>query len=470
MPNNNQTKVSDEVNRRNFLRGSSVAALMAMMGGIPLKAAEATEKKKRGLGPPMKCAVIGCGQRGREILTALAAIKGTPPKPEDPPVVTAPVVALCDTYAASVRRAKEVAPNAEGYDDYKKVLANKDVKAVFIATPTHLHKQIALDAMAAGKHVYCEAPLAHTIEDARILAKAAKEAGLVNFQSGMQLRADPQRYFLLKFIREGSAGNFLKAHAQWHKKTSWRRTAPTPEREAELNWRLNRATSPGLVGENGIHQVDEVNWFFDALPTAVTGFSGTLQWKNEADRTVPDTVQAVFEYPSGASLNFEATLGNSYEGEFEAFYGSYSAIILRGNLGWLFKEVDSPMFGWEVFARKMQFYKETGIVLKVGSSTQDFLQDPLDNTTSAGEELTSALEAFLANSNAIIAGIEDFMESFGDKPKELKEHVAQLRKGESWFKAPGYREAFEANVTVVKANEAILEKKRIVFQKEWFEI
>jgi predicted dehydrogenase len=463
-------QLSSEVNRRNFLRGSSVAALMAMMGAIPPKPAEQSEKKKRGLGPPINCAIIGCGQRGREILTALAAIKGTPPKPEDPPIVSAPVVAICDTYAAYVRRAKEIAPKAEGYQDYKQVLANQDVKAVFITTPTHLHKQIVIDALAAGKHVFCEAPLAHTIEDARAIASAAKAAELVNFQAGLHLRADPQRHFIIKFVREGSVGTFIKAHAQWHKKNSWRRTAPNPEREAELNWRINRNTSPGLIGENGIHQIDEVNWFFDALPVAVTGFSGTLQWKNEVDRTVPDTVQAVFEYPNGASLNFEATLGNSYEGEYEAFYGSNSAMILKGNLGWLFKEVDSPMFGWEVFARKMQFYNEMGIVLKVGSSTQEFLQDPLDNTNSANEELTSALEAFIANSNAISAGIEDFTESYGNKPKELKGHVAKLRKAESWFAAPSYREAFEANVTVLKANEAIMDKKRIVYQEEWFEL
>jgi predicted dehydrogenase len=225
-----------------------------------------------------------------------------------------------------------------------------------------------------------------------------------------------------------------------------------------------------LIGECGIHQIDEVSWFFNERPVAVTGFGGILQWKNEPDRTVPDTVQAVFEYPSGASLNYEATLGNSYEAEFEAFYGSYSAIILKGNLGWLFKEVDSPMFGWEVFARKMQFYKEMGIVLKVGSSTQEFLQDPLDNATSATEELTSALEAFIANTNAIIGGTEVFTESFPNDAKGLKKHIAGLRKAESWFAAPTYKEGFEANVTVLKANEAILEKKRIVFQKEWFEI
>lgn len=466
-----QVKSNDEVNRRNFLRGSSVATLMAMMGGIPLKAAEKTEdERKRGLGPPMNCAVIGCGARGREILTGLAKIKGTPSNPDDPPIVTAPVVAICDTYETAVRRAKAVAPNAQAYSDYKQVLENKEVKAVFIATPSHLHKQIVLDALAAGKHVYCEAPLAHTIEEARTIAKAAQAAELLNFQPGLQLRADPQRLFLRPFIRSGAIGNLLKVHAQWHKHDSWRQSARTPEREKELNWRLARATSPGLIGEVGIHQIDSVNWFAEALPVSVTGYSGILQWKNEPDREVPDTIQAVFEYPSGAYFNYEATLGNTYDGECEIFYGGYSAIVLKGNIGWLFKEVDSPMFSWEVFARKMQFYDALGIILKVGSSKTEFLTASLDNKDSAKEELVSALEAFIANSNVLSGGIEDFTESYGNKPKELKAHVAKLRKAESWFPAPTYREGFEANVVVLKANEAILNKSKIVYQKEWFEI
>ena len=64
---------------------------------------------------------------------------------------------------------------------------------MIIATPTHQHKEIALDALKAGKHVYCEAPLAHTIEDARAIAQAAKAARQQIFQAGLQNRADPER-------------------------------------------------------------------------------------------------------------------------------------------------------------------------------------------------------------------------------------------------------------------------------------
>ena len=139
-----------------------------------------------------------------------------------------------------------------------------------IATPTPDHKEVALAALKAGKHVYCEAPLAGSIEDAREIALAAKAAKHLAFQAGLQMRSDKQRLFLLPFIRSGALGTTVLARAQWHKKTSWRSASPNPEREKALNWRLNKATSLGLIGEIGSHQIDQAGWFLNALPTAVT--------------------------------------------------------------------------------------------------------------------------------------------------------------------------------------------------------
>ena len=83
------------------------------------------------------------------------------------------MVAICDTYAPFLRRAKEAAPKAETYSDYRQVLAQKSVQAVIVATPSHQHKEVVLAALQAGKHVYCEAPLASNLEDARAIARYA---------------------------------------------------------------------------------------------------------------------------------------------------------------------------------------------------------------------------------------------------------------------------------------------------------
>ncbi len=232
-------------NRRDFLKGGSVATLMTMLGGVELFAQnkEPAASESPAAGPKIKVGLIGLGSWGREILSTLTV--------QD----RAEVAAICDNYPASLRRAANVlnpqpptdgpgkeAPKVAQTNDYQTILANKDIKAVVVATPTHLHKQIVLDALKAGKHVYCEAPLAHTVEDAREIAAAAKAAKEVVFQAGLQLRSDPQRHFLLPFIRSGALGQPVMARSQWHKKQTWRQTSPNPEREKALNWRLSKET------------------------------------------------------------------------------------------------------------------------------------------------------------------------------------------------------------------------------------
>src|SRR5215471_6264294 len=205
--NENESSGSD-FNRRDFLKSGSVATLMTMMGGMELlgqtNSAPAGETKV--VGEKVKVAVIGLGAWGRELLNTLGRI------PE------AEIAAICDTYAASLRRSATAAPGAVQTADYKTLLENKDIKAVVVATPTHQHKDIVLAALKAGKHVYCEAPLAHTIEDARTIALAAKASKQCAFQAGLQLRSDPQRHFLLPFIRSGAIGQPVMARSQWHKK------------------------------------------------------------------------------------------------------------------------------------------------------------------------------------------------------------------------------------------------------------
>ncbi len=449
-----------DLDRRNFIKTSSLTTLMAMMGGVALRAedkpktsAPAAEQKHSG--PPVNCAVIGCGVQGRDILNTLARLPN------------APVVGICDNYAPFLRRGKEAAPNAQAYEDYKQLLANKDVQAVFVATPTHLHRDLVIDSLKAGKHVYCEAPLAHTIEDARAIAQAAKAAGKLNFQAGLQMRSDPQRHFLLQFIRAGAMGKTVKARAQWHKKQSWRRTSPNPEREKDINWRLSKTTSPGLIGEIGAHQVDVANWFINARPVSVTGFGGILHWSDGRD--VPDTVQALFEYPGGVQFSYECTLANSFDGDYEMFFGTDSAVMLRQNKAWMFKEVDSPLLGWEVYARKDEFYKETGIAL-VANATKLVAQGdkPVEDAPYTNTALSYALESFIANTGNIAAGVEDFTGNFGENAKGLEKYLATILKNKQ--PAAGYVEGFESTVAVLKANEAILKGQKITFEKEWFEI
>jgi len=443
-------------NRRDFLKSGSVATVLTMLGGVELfaqtNAAPAGETKPAG--PKIKVAVIGLGAWGREIVNTLGAMP------------QADLALLCDTYPASLRRSAGAAPGAAQTQDYKTILENKEIKAVIIATPTHQHKEIALAALKAGKHVYCEAPLANTLEDARAIAAAARDCKQQVFQPGLQARSDPQRHFLLPFIRSGALGQSVMARAQWHKKQSWRSPSPNPEREKELNWRLSRATSSGLVGEIGSHQIDQAMWLLNARPIAVSGFGALAFWKDGRD--VPDTVQALIEFPGGVFMNYDATLANSFDGQYEMLYGSDAAIMLRESKAWLFKEADSPLLGWEVYARKDSFYKETGIALvanaskSVNQGDQPAQEQPLANTP-----LFYALGNFLRNASDLGAAAEDFIATFGaDDPTALAEHLAKIHKQP----AAGWLEGYQAAVTSIKTNEAILSGRRLELKPEWFEV
>lgn len=434
---------------------------MTMMGGVLVSAPRAqaadAEPPKKPINPPTKCGVIGCGQWGREIIQQLSRLPN------------APVAAIADSNEGAVRRGKKDAPESQGYGDYKELLANKDVKAVLIATPTHTHKQIVIDALAAGKQVWCEAPLAHTIDDARAIAKAALNSPKSHFQAGLQLRSDPELLNIQNFVAAGAMGRNIKARTQSHKKESWRRGAADPTREAELNWRLDAKISTGLVGEKGIHQLDQATWFLKRKPTAVAGYGSLIQWTDDG-RTVPDSVQAIFEFPEGVRYTYDATLGNSFDGDNDVFIGTDAAIMLRDRKAWMFRETDSPLLGWEVYARKETFYKDAGIVL-ASNATKLVAQGETGQKSPLLEfsALFYALESFVNNAYLHSTAVQEFVDTYGDGDnKALKEYMADLEKNKT--PAAGAKTAFEATALAIIANEAISKNQRIVIDPAIFKI
>lgn len=431
-----------------------MASLMTLLGGVPLTLNLSGEEAPEVSGRKTRCAVIGLGLWGREIVSTLSRVPA------------AEIAAICDSYPAFLRRTARSAPGAAQVAEYRSILEDKDIPAVIVATPTHLHRDIVIEALEAGKHVYCEAPLAHTIEDARAIAEAAKKVSATqHFQAGLQLRADKHRHFVLNFIRSGARGRPIMARAQCLKKQSWRQTAPSPEREAEMNWRLDKASSIGLVGELGIHQVDASAWIHDARPTAVTGFGSVQHWRD--GRESPDTTHAIFEYPNGVRLVQICSLANSYEGEYEVYHGSDGTVTFIGSKAWLFKEADAPLLGWEVYARKDSFHQETGIALMMDASkqathTQKATEEAVDTKT----PLFYALENFTRSVSDVQGAVDDFTATFGEDEEALAEHLATV----SRQPAAGYLEGYRATVSVIKAHEAIMKGERIEMRDEWFEL
>jgi predicted dehydrogenase len=451
---------SQDLNRRAFLRQSSAAAVAASMVGGALQSPGAVAADAPAAGAdkavtkPVNIGVIGCGAWGRDTIKTLAQLSG------------ARVVAVAEHYEPFLNRAKDAAPNAEGYADHKQLLASKEVTAVVIATPTHQHKDIVFEALAAGKHVYCEAPLAVTIEEARAIVQAAKDHVGQVFQPGLQHRSDPQRHFLLGFIRSGATGRMFKARSQWHKKESWRRTSPNSDREQEVNWRLRKESSLGLTGEIGIQHLDNATWFLKAEPIAVSGIGATHLWTD--GREVHDTVQVRVEYPEKVIANFEASLATSFDSDHELYYGTDSAVMVRKNKAWMFREADAPLLGWEVYARKDAFYNELGIAL-VANATKLVAQGekPVEDAPYSNTPLYYGLEAFLHNTRTVAAGVADFAENYDIKDKKgLAEYIDSLAK--ALLPAATPMDGLRATVLAIKANEAVVKETRIPLSKEMF--
>jgi len=418
------------IDRRRFVIGAGSLAALGMFFGGNVYAEEFSPAPTVGGGnvAPVGCAVIGLGEQGRAILTALSHTDG------------AVVKRICDTYEGIHDRALELAPKATAGSDPAEVFADPAVQAVWICTPTHQHKDLVLAALKAGKHVYCEAPLAHTIDDARAIAQGAQAAKGQVFHSGLQSRTSPQHLHVLKFIRTGALGDVAMGRAHWHKRTSWRRAAANDARAKALNWRLKRETSLGLIGEIGIHQLDTAAWFLKALPTAVSGAGAIRAWKDGRD--VADTVQAVLEFPDGLNISYDATLANSFDGFAETFLGTDAAVMLRDHRAWMFKEADATALGWEVYAYREKLGDDTGIAL-VADATKILAagKKPGENREVDPKRtaLVTAAEAFLG--------------------------AIRAKKGDSACDA---LTGFQATVVAITANQAINDGKRIAFTPEMF--
>ena len=217
-----------DLNRRNFLKGGSMASVGR---DSKRQGCLAAPPRSPGRLPPMR----GLRQiRGHWMRISWSRHRGHTGGATQCPW------SRCVIVRAFLRRTGRSAPDAKQYANYKDLLADENVEAVVIATPSHQHKEIVQNALKAGKHVYCEAPLASTIEDAKAIAMAAHQHPKQYFQAGLQFRSDPQRDFLVDYVRTGAWGQTVSARSQWHKKTSWKRAAPTNEREKEINWRLDK--------------------------------------------------------------------------------------------------------------------------------------------------------------------------------------------------------------------------------------
>ena len=182
--------------------------------------------------------------------------------------------------------------------DYKKLLERTDVDAVYIATPCDLHVEMALLALQAGKHVYCEKPVGITPESIDKLVKAVKESKTV-FQVGQQRRAETRLRQIIEKIHAGEAGEVVMMKAQRHAGDDLDHNA------SSADWFFNASRSGDVLVEMSVHNLDVCNWVINSLPERAGGFGGTLVWKNDPPgRTNMDGYTLSYEYGNGVKLSY----------------------------------------------------------------------------------------------------------------------------------------------------------------------
>lgn len=297
------------LDRREFLKKAGMAGAAAIFLASPwlsvFSDSKYTDKSV------VKLGIIGPGSRGRYLMQFLANNK------------KADIVALCDIYQPSLDEALKIAPNAKTYKDYRYLLEDKNIDAVVIATPLNTHCQIALDAFDVGKHVFCEKSIGFTMEECFAMYNKHKSSGKIFF-SGQQRLFDPRYIKAMEMIHQGTFGDIQAIRTFWFRNGDWRREVPSHELERQINWRLYREYSKGLMTELACHQLQIGSWALKSIPNKVMGHGAITHWKD--GREVYDNVNCIYVFDNGQKLTFESVISNKFYGLEEQILGTLGTV------------------------------------------------------------------------------------------------------------------------------------------------
>ena len=271
----------------------------------------------------IRLGIIGPGDRGTEILRQAIGCENVE------------CIGAADIYTKRLEAVKQVAPNAKTYLDYHRMLEDKDIDAVLIATPQHLHQECFVAALDAGKHVYQEKTMAFTVDHAKKMRAAyQKVAGKRTVQIGHQYTSAGHIPDAISFYTPELMGKVTAIHAHMyrntpHNKPQWSRPV-YPDMTAEniiwksflgdarpvefdanryINWRFYWDYSGGNVYENLCHQLSFWYKVMDLkIPKAVTMVGGIYLWKD--GREVPDTMNVTMEHEEELLFTWDSGFGN----------------------------------------------------------------------------------------------------------------------------------------------------------------
>ena len=333
--------MKDRMKRRTFLKNSAAvgAGLVVLKSGI-LRAGNSPNEK-------LNIAVIGVAGRGRANLNG---VKGEN------------IVALCDVDAKNLAKAAEQFPQAKTYVDWRKCLEQKNIDAVVCSTTDHTHAFVNVWAMNRGKHVYCEKPLANSVEEARMVRQTyLKNSGKIRTQMGTQIHATDNYRRMVEMMRGGAIGTPSEVRV-WCSRTPeggsyLPQVKPVPD---HINWDLWVGPAPfhpynpkyfggclawnrfwdfgsGQIGDMGSHMMDMAYWGLDLkLPTTCEAGGTpvstdtcpiwlTAEWDHPANDWRP-AIKAYW-YDGGKKPGMPSKIFNRDE--------LFKGALFKGDKGWL---------------------------------------------------------------------------------------------------------------------------------------
>lgn len=302
----------------------------------------------------IRLGIIGAGARGMEIVKEAIACPNTE------------FIAFADVYTRALENAKAVAPNAKTYLDYRYLLENKDVDAVLVATPQHLHCEHFTATLEAGKHCYQEKTMAFTVEHAKRMRDVYRKHQKQTVQIGHQHISSGLMTDAVEMLKANKLGKITMIEAHMfrntpHGKPQWSRPvypdmnpeniiwksflgeAPARDFDANryTNWRFFWDYSGGNFYENMCHQL--AFWYKPLklqIPKAATTTGGVYLWKD--GREVPDTMNVSMEHPEEILVTWASGFGNSQLGVGEHILGDEGSILKSQQIRYVPQKVNRP--------------------------------------------------------------------------------------------------------------------------------
>ncbi|GHU88345.1 hypothetical protein FACS1894155_03040 [Bacteroidia bacterium] len=312
-------KNTKNFSRREFIGASSLAGIGFALSGTPLMAQSlAIPTETFTTSKKFKIGIIGCGNRSKTIIGALNNV----PEIE--------IAALCDIVPHKMKQRSELIKTGDKpkfVNNLDDLLNMDELDAVAVITPNDTHKEIVIAALEAGKHVFCEKPMAITVADCNEMIGAVDRSRKA-LQIGTQRRHSGEYKALIEAIRTKPVGKILQS-GLFDYRGDWRVPEADEYPTGTPYWRLDQKRSGGVVYEMGAHIIDVNNWVFDSEPVSVCSLQGVNNFSLRK-RDSSDHGGVLVQYANGAMMNYGGNVYNYGSNALDTFFGVNGTLQMGG--------------------------------------------------------------------------------------------------------------------------------------------